>query len=206
MKLLFIHRSVGQGIITKGGLRKLLNPSITLDDFNNNTGVLTRHDESVVSGMLQNLGADTKPENLERLFAEWPELLDNYDVVAIKSCYPNSHIKDRQQLEKIKARYEHMVERVGAHGKQLLIVTTPPLRPGFTNKTETAFADELAAWLVAQASDNTLVFDLRHLLAKNGVLRRRFRSWMPWDNHPNRHGYVTSAEAIADTINHRALR
>ncbi len=206
MKVLFIHRSVGQGIISKGELRTLLQPSVMFDDFNNNTGVLTQHSKKTSLGMLKALGNDTTPSDLERLFTQWPEILDNYDLVAIRSCYPNSHIKDADQLEKIKAMYTRMIDCVRAHQKHLLIVTTPPLRPGFTNNREISHADALAMWLVAQTSEQVTVFDLRHLLSEEGVLKRMYRSWMPWDNHPNRHGYRASAKKFAAIINQISLR
>lgn len=201
MKVLFIHRSVGQGIISKGNVRTLLSPDIKFDDFNHNTTTLTRHNGEVIHDVLPEIGEDTRPEDIERMFASWPVLLDDYEVIAIKSCYPNSRIKNSEQLAEIKDVYMHIIEHVSAHGKQLLILTTPPLRPRFTNNVEISHADDLAAWLMMQVSDKVSVFDLRHLLSKNGVLKPEYRSWFPWDNHPNRRGYKASAEALAGILN-----
>lgn len=205
MKVLFIHRSVGQGIISKGNLRTLLNSDIKFDDFNHNTKTLTCHDGEVIHDVLPEIGEDTKPADIERMFASWPVLLDNYEVIAIKSCYPNSHIKTHEQLAKIKDTYMRMIEYVSTHGKHLLILTTPPLRPHFTNSTEILHADDLAAWLVTQTSDKVSVFDLRHLLSEKGVLKHEYRSWFPWDNHPNRRGYKASVDAFADILNRLSL-
>lgn len=50
-------------------------------------------------------GNNTNPDNLAELFAAWPEVLNHYDLVMTKSCYP-SHIKDTAQLSVIKEEYQ----------------------------------------------------------------------------------------------------
>ena len=201
MKLLFIHRSVGQGIIDEGRLRSKLDKLIEFDDFNSNTHQLTSHEGVTSQSEMVIPGDDTTPKNLDTLFSEWSPVLDAYDLVAIKSCYPNSRIKNDAQLAEIERYYSHIIDNVVSHGKRLLIITTPPLRPSFTNAIETMHADELAKWLMEQRSDAVSVFDLRSVLSENGVLKSQYRRFLPWDNHPNTKGYQKSADSLAEHIN-----
>lgn len=190
--MLFIHRSVGKYLINHGNLRQLLAAEgIQLDDYNNNDGLLTGADGTVSKDVIKMPGNNTNPDNLAAFFSKWSAVLDGYDVVMIKSCYPNSHIKSIEELEAIKNLYSGIIKSFSDHKKPLVILTTPPLRPIFTNPTEAKNANKLAEWLVTQAGNNLYVFDFHKLLAeptgKNvGMLRKKYRHWlMPWDNHPN---------------------
>lgn len=187
MKALFIHRSVGKHLMHYGKLRFRLNAkNIEIDDYNNNTGTLTHNDgRSEISTTLIP-GNDTTPSNLDDLFKKWNKTLNDYDLIIIKSCYPNSRIKDKEQLEQIKGHYQNIIKACAAQNIRLLILTTPPLRPSSTNNTEVKFADALATWLMRQANNNSQVFNFRKLLTNNrGMLKASYRHWsIPWDNHP----------------------
>jgi len=164
---------------------------VKLDDYDNNTGIFTRHDYSISFGDLEILGGNTNPDDFDNLFKVWPTLLNKYDLIMIKSCYPNSHIKSREQLEEIEAHYLSIFKSFVSHKKDLLILTSPPLRPLFTNSNEAALSSELADWLVKNAPKHVKVFDLHHKLSEEngrhkGMLKRKFRRFALWDNHPNR--------------------
>lgn len=191
-RALFIHRSVGHCLLKYGKLRALLiAQSISLDDYDNNNGLLTQSNGSKVNGSLKMPGDNTNPENLAAFFQAWPSLLDTYDLIMIKSCYPNSHITDNLQVNKIEQCYKTIFEAFNDHDKHLLIITTPPLRPAFTNANEAKLASDLADWLVSSEQSNIHVFDMHHAYAEptgrnKGMLKRSYRRLLPWDNHPNR--------------------
>ena len=177
-----------------------------MDDYNNNDGLLTRNDGSTVSNVIEMPGNNTNPDNLADFFKSWPDILNDYDLIMIKSCYPNSHVKDKAQLMTIKISYTSIIDSFNKHNKALLILTTPPLRPPFTNPTEAKLANELADWLVSQAQGNVHVFDLHHLYAADsgkhkGMLKLKYRRLLPWDNHPNRWAHRVAAPKIVDMIN-----
>jgi len=203
VKILFIHRSVGQHLLIYGDLRaKLEVKGIKLDDYNNNAGTLTQNDGTTDNSVISMPGNNTNPDNLEAFFSNWNGVLNNYNLIMTKSCYPNSHIKSDEQLEKIKTQYTSIINAFNNHKKSLLILTTPPLRPITTNNSEAERADELANWLVNQAKGNIHVFDFRKMLAnKRGMLKAGYRHWsMPWDNHPKAIAHKTIAPQLATYI------
>jgi hypothetical protein len=206
MKVLFIHRSVGQHLLEHGNLRKLLNEkNIELDDYNNNSGIITHDDSSVTNKKIIMPGDNTNPDNLEAFFKSWPETLTSYDAVMIKSCYPNSHIKTKQELELIKSNYTSIFESFRSRQKLLIILTTPPLRPLLTNRLEASFANQLADWLMTQTNNLVHVFNFHKELSEPegkhaGMLKRGYRRLAPWDNHPNNKAHKKIAPFIADAI------
>ncbi len=198
--VLFIHRSVGRNLLRDGSLREQFEAAMVgrgmrarLDDYDSNTRLLTRgptREKWVMPG------DNTNPDNLVRLLVgEMPKLLDRvmeYDLVVVKSCYPNNAISRDDQLALVKGEYGMMgraFEQWSA--KQLVILATPPLRPSRTNAAEARRARELADWLVGtKLAPNVSVFDLYGRLAARegaeaGMLKRAYRRWWPWDSHPN---------------------
>lgn len=206
MKILFIHRSVGHHLIEQGSLRQLMAAKgFDFDDYDNNDGILTQANDHTSADSLSVPGGNTNPENLDQLFKEWPSALDTYDLIAIKSCYPNSHIKSEAELGRIKNTYSSIVESFSKHSKKLLIITSPPLRPLFTNKNEASLASVLADWLATLNSDLVTVFDFHRLLSEptgrhKGMLRREYRRLMPFDNHPNRKAHIEIAPLLLETV------
>ncbi len=207
MRLLFIHRSVGQHLIRRGDLRsRLAARGIELDDYNNNNDSLTSSNGSITHGAIKIPGNNTNPSDLAAYFKDWPDLLDRYDAIMIKSCYPNSHISSDAQLETVKGQYRAIFQACKRHKKPLIVLTTPPLRPLSTNPDEAKRANALAAWLMAGAGEGVQVFDLHTRLSESagrhaGTLRRRYRYWMmPWDNHPNATADRDIAPELVDFI------
>ncbi len=205
-KVLFIHRSVGHHLLQYGKLRDLLNSgAVELDDYDNNNGLLTRSNGKVEKNVIQMPGNNTNPDNLADFFASWATILDDYDLIIFKSCYPNSHIKNEAQLDEIKNSYNNILQSFKEHDKDLVIITTPPLRPLSTNSTEAKLASDLAKWLVGLFQDNVMVFDLHHLYSEAagkyaGMLKQEYRRLLPWDNHPNAKAHQTAAPILAKLI------
>lgn len=206
MVALFIHRSVGQHLMEQGELRVLLNEKdVNLDDYDNNSGILTHNNGNLEKDAMSMAGDNTNPSNFAEFFSQWPELLNGYDLIMIKSCYPNSHIGDEALLSEIKKSYKSIIKSFSDHNARLLILTSPPLRPLFTNQTEARLSGELADWLVSETNDNVQVFDLHHALSENsgrhrGMLKREFRRFVPFDNHPNKKAHQLIAPRIAELL------
>jgi hypothetical protein len=142
-RVLFIHRSVGRNLLHDGRVRELLgaNATVSLDDYDQNIDVLASGNTRQKLGLIFP-GNDTKPQDYAAIFstvisnAHAPilKLALDYDVIVIKSCYPNSHIVSDAQLEEIKGHYQSIADYFAKlPTKQLIILTSPPLVPFKTN-------------------------------------------------------------------------
>ncbi len=206
MKILFIHRSVGRNLMVEGGLRDLLQErGVALDDYNNNNGILTASDGSIAANAIKMPGNNTNPDNLAQYFMNWDGLLGDYELIVVKSCYPNSRIKDDTQLKLVQQSYQAIFEAFAAHERCLKLLTSPPLRPGFTNRAQADFADRLNKWLLDSQNEYVQVLDFHALLAEEegrnrGMLCREYRRWLPFDNHPNRKANQELAVVVAEFV------
>jgi hypothetical protein len=196
---LFIHRSVGENLINDGSLYRLVREAgspFMLSDFNQNTGVLRSSQETRKTFWKFPRG-DTKPADFAELFsfekqqANDPTLTEimKYDIILIKSCYPNSNIKNLEQLEQTQGNYQSIVSFFNVQPtKKLVILTSPPLVPLKTNIGNAARARTLATWLSDnKLAGNVFVFNLFNELAdkSTGILREDYRHMLPWNAHPN---------------------
>ena len=153
-KILFIHRSVGENAIVQGSLySKLSQTSIDLEfsDFNQNTSVYRDMLDSKNTDFKMP-GENTRPKDYSSLFSgKHSKLLDfvlDFDIIIIKSCYPNSNIKNKSELEQIKSRYSDISKFfIGKTDKKLIILSSPPLQPLMTSRSNANKARELAVWL-----------------------------------------------------------
>lgn len=217
--VLFIHRSVGHNLIEDGGMYELVSkasPMFSFTDYDHNLGVLT-----VASGKKQTLnyvfpGGDTKPFDYAQLFShdvpsEYAPIRDeflHYDVIVIKSCYPNSNLRSDNELESVKASYASITDFFAQlPSKQLVIMTSPPLVPIRTTKSAATRARALSNWLTHTTfATNISVFNFFDLLAteenKPGAnrLKREYRRWLPVDSHPNKRASQEIAPLFVDFI------
>ena len=206
-KLLFIHRSVGENLIVEGALyNRITAKKLTLEDFNQNTQVL-RSLNSNTKMNIQMPGSNTNPDNYSKLFSEEPsEMKDfvlNYDLIMIKSCYPNSNIVNEKSLEKIHNQYNQIFDFfITKPNKKLIILTSPPLQPIMTKKIRARRALELANWLKGKTkSENIMIIDLFNFLAdNNGFLKRKYRRFIPFDSHPNKKANKEISNFLAEFI------
>jgi hypothetical protein len=209
--VLFIHRSVGENLINDGGLYRLVREAgspFTLTDFNQNTGVL-RNSQGTRKTFWKFPGGDTKPADYAELFsfekqqASDPTLTEimSYDVIVIKSCYPNSNIKSAEQLEAVQKSYQSLLSFFNVQPtKKLVILASPPLVPLKTNTENAARARTLATWLSTnKLADNVFVFNLFDELADTGtnMLKSEYRRKLPWNAHPNALASKTIAPKLA---------
>lgn len=201
--VLFIHRSVGQNLLNDGGLKGEIERaagtsglSLIFKDINNNSN----HEIP---------GPDTKPSDYAKYFSNHSL---SEDLVIIKSCYPNSAIESDAKLDELKLTYESLIQKFKANSLgKLLILTTPPLRPGRTNQSQAYRARALATWLTELPADNRVrVFDFYSLLAEPAghaqanMLKKQYRRLFPWDNHPTKAASQMAsplmARAVADFL------
>lgn len=182
--------------------------SVALSDYNQNTDVLTSSNgEKREMGFIFP-GNNTRPQDLSSIFSEnaskqyksiQGEAL-RYDIVAIKSCYPNSNIASDEEFEIIKQRYVAICNFFTKQNKTLIILTSPPLTPLMTKPDKAKRARELSDWLAnTDFGANVKVFNLFDLLAapsderQANMLKKEYRRWLPTDSHPN----VRSSKEIA---------
>lgn len=198
-KILFIHRSVGENLIIDGELYKKLKniPNIDFNDYNVNTKIL-HSKESSQKFMLNFPNNNTTPKDYSMLFnkntnyQKTRDFIQQFNTVIIKSCYPNSNIKDNQELENIKDYYTQISSFFNNLPNQLIIVTSPPLVPLKTNLQNAKRARDLSNWLTNNNFGNNIsTFNLFDQLAEtNGkntnMLKKQYRRLLPFDSHPNK--------------------
>lgn len=220
--VLFIHRSVGRNLITDGNVYQLAgqaSPNFSFSDYDQNIDSL--HSGTGMPRIMNFRfpGNDTKPADYATLFSDavdtaYRPILDfalGYDIIIIKSCYPNSDINSDEQLEAIKGNYLSITRFFATHpDKQLIILTSPPLRRLRTNPAAAKRARQLATWLVTQNfGANTGVFNFYDLLANPeaakhpNVLYADYCRWLPFDSHPNAKASQIIAPLLVDFIAQR---
>lgn len=179
-------------------------------------------------------GDDTDPPGLLRLFrgpdagsawvpgrgsfsddadpARVHDQLREFDLILMKSCFPNNAIADETALAAVQAVYDQLFDVLGGWaGTSFVLLTSPPLTPRHTAADQAERAVRLARWLSGCAKPaNVEVFDLFGVLAEEdgpqrGMLRRAYRRWRT-DSHPNRRGSAAGAQALADYLTARAAR
>ena len=215
LTLLFIHRSVGQNLLNDGHVYQLVRETrqpFGFSDYNQNIDVLSAEGESPKTMGWHFPGEDTKPRGYAELFSN-ERLASNdpilqtilsYDIIAIKSCYPNSNIRSDAELEDIKKAYRQVIAFFsGQPKKKLAILTTPPLLPYMTARANAARARQLADWLMATTfGPNIFVYNFFDELATPvgarfpNVLRREYRRLLPFDPHPNKRANRTIASNV----------
>lgn len=187
----------------------------TFSDFDQNTGIL-QAENTDEKPLWKFPGNDTKPSDYAELFSfekqqgSDPTLTDilKYDVIVIKSCYPNSNLKSREELEAAQAAYQSILSFFDVQPtKKLIILTSPPLAPIKTNPQNAARARSLANWLSSNTlAENVFVFDLFDLLAaepdekQGNTLKKSYRRWLPLDSHPNKRASQDIAPKLVDFL------
>lgn len=213
-RMLFVHHSVGEGILDQGGLRdSLLNMGIFVKGATYGDEIGQRTDV-----------CDWYPKfktDIQKLFVFKNHPNQYYkdgrvnDVIMFKSCYPCSKIgsegtspgnpNNREYTtENYKAVFEELSKEFRKYPNKLFIyVTYPPLVEPETNPEAAARAREFNAWLMKDylpryqsesGMRNFVVFDLFDVLANsNNVLRDEYRRPDQSDSHPNELGYKQGA-------------
>jgi hypothetical protein len=210
-RVLFVHRSVGRQVVDAYRSTRDDRGDVGVWDFDANrceTRDLNGESDATAPILISN--GDTEPSGLRAFFeyasadAEVASFLRGFDIVAFKSCYSASSIKDDAQLEGFKRSYAEIGKLVRAisHSLVMVIISPPPRRPLLTTAAEVDRAMRFSLWLeeLARSDGKAVFFDLHRVLAERGVLRRSYRRWMPFDQHPNDIGAAAGGLAFASAI------
>ncbi len=137
--------------------------------------------------------------------------LMQYDVLAIKSCYPVSLIESAEQLAAYQGYYLGMRDRMDQlSGKLFIVVTEPPETPNDTDRATAARARPMASWLASDefldGHPNVVTFDFFDLLADpaTDMLRPEYRT-SESDAHPNGLANRTIGPLFVESVD-RAIR
>jgi hypothetical protein len=204
--VIFLHHSTGQALITEGNVRPLLTELgyQFWDHGFNHTG-LVRPDGTLAHATYRIPGAlgrgNTDVDGLAKLFSQsvtdppsnaFSRLLQ-HEVIAVKSCFPNSAIKSDEMEKQFQTWYLQMRDVMDEHPDRIfIIVTSPPLHPQMTNADEARRARAVANWLKSReylaGHPNVFVFDFFDLLAdpSTNTLHAQYQldSEKP-NSHPN---------------------
>jgi hypothetical protein len=217
-RMIFLHHSVGEGILTAGGLRERL-----LD-----MGILVK---SATYG--DEIGQETDINNWSEKFRNRMDDILNFrahpnmyntdgtinDIVMFKSCFPNSNLigkgvfpGDPSSPEKTIANFQASFENLGKEftkypDRLFVYLTAPPLIPELSLAENAARARQFNNWLIndflpgykkEMAVDNFVIFDLFDVLAGvDNFLKMEYRRNIPGDPHPNMAGSKDAARQFA---------
>lgn len=204
--VIFLHHSTGRNLIVAGGVRPLLTArGYQFWDHDYNHIGLTQPDGRLTNAHYRipggRGGGDTDVAGLAALFAQpvtdppsnaFSRLLQ-HEVIIVKSCFPNSAVRDDGMQQQYQDWYVQMRNVIDTHPDHLFIIlTSPPLHPLATNPEEAARARAVADWLTTDAfwtgHSNLFVFDLFDLLADpdSNTLRSAYQiASSKADSHPN---------------------
>ena len=204
--IIFLHHSTGRNLMAQGNMRPALTQlgyQVWDHDFNH-IG-LTQPDGTLVQahykipGMLGR--GDTDVDGLAHLFSQpvtdppqnaFSRLLQ-HEVIIVKSCYPNSAIKDDAMQQQFQDWYIQIRDVVNSHPDKLFIImTSPPLHPLATTPEDAQRARTVANWLASDeflaGHSNLFVFDYFDLLADTDthMLRADYqKTTEEAESHPN---------------------
>ena len=205
--VVFLHHSTGRALIAEGNVRPLLAElGYQFWDHGYNHEGLVRPDGTSARANYRIPGnqgrGNTDVDGLAELFSQpvtdppsnaFSRLLQ-HEVVAFKSCFPNSAVKSDEMQEQFQTWYLQMRDVMDQHPDRVfIIVTSPPLHPLATNADEARRARAVANWLKSDeyvaGHPNVFVFDFFDLLADPSADTLRAEYQLDPDNpdsHPNR--------------------
>ncbi len=206
-RMVFLHHSVGRGILQAGGLQdSLLEMGVSVkgatygDEIGQHTDI-PDWPEKFRTRMDDILSFQGHPNR------SYEGVLTN-DIVMFKSCFPNSDIGDGgsgRTLSSFQAEFEKLTPSFAAQpGKLFIYLTAPPLHPGSTTPANAERAREFNNWVIGEFAakyrketglNNLLAFDLFGVLADSAnVLKAEYhRSGGGGDSHPNKTGSRAAA-------------
>ena len=205
--VIFLHHSTGGALIDQGNVRPILTElGYQFWDHGYNHEGLVRPDATPTRASYRipgDLGlGNTDVDGLAALFAQpvadppsnaFSRLL-RHEVIAFKSCFPNSAVNSDEMQQQFQTWYLQMRDVMDQHPDRVfVVVTSPPLHPLATNADDARRARAVADWLKSDAylagHPNVFVFDFFDLLADPSAhtLRADYQiSPDESDSHPNR--------------------
>lgn len=218
-RMIFLHHSVGRGILYEGGLRdSLLQMGVVVKGatYGDEIGEKTDINDwlpKFQKDMSRILSFKAHPD---RYYSD----TTTNDIVMFKSCFPNSNIVGNGQLPgdpvstqrtlaNYKAAFDEIGQEMSKYPERLYIyVTAPPLVPESTTPENAQRATEFNRWVTGEylpkyqketGHSNFVVFDLFNVLAdESGFLKQSFRRSNQGDSHPNPEANKTAARAFME--------
>lgn len=217
--IIFLHHSVGDAIISEGGLRELLSmKGYQLSDQDYVQYGLTGPNGDYRGYTLPIPSDNTNPDGLATIFSQ-PLLplpvnafsgLMQYEVILVKSCFPANDIDSDAKLEQYKEYYHSIQAVIDTHPQKLFILfTIPPLNRTGTSAANAARASALAEWMISdefvEGHPNLAVFDLFGILAERDPGKANFNALkteyaIGEDSHPNDQANRVAAQMLADFV------
>ena len=218
-RMVFLHHSVGEGLLDVGGLRDQLLEM----------GILVK---SATYG--DQIGEDTDMNHWVGKFEERMQDIFDFsshgnqyrsdgktnDVVMFKSCFPNSGIvaegeapgnptAPERTMANYKATWEQLQSQMAGYPNKLFVyLTAPPQVPEVSSPDQARRAREFNTWLMTEylpaykkstGLDNLVIFDLFGVLADDqGFLKAAYRIPKDGDCHPNVKGSQAASKAFLE--------
>jgi hypothetical protein len=214
IRIIFLHHSCGENLIDQGGVREGLTAlGYEFYDHGYNGDGLRLADGSYTGTNYDVPDDNTDPDGLAAIFAQplhdppdntFSHLMQ-YDVIAVKSCFPTSNIGSDEQLAEFQSYYLSMRARMDGYPERLfVIVTQPPQVPGASDSEEAtrarALADGLASDEFLAGHPNVVTFDFfGYLAGDDNFLRPEYRV-DDTDAHPNEVANQTIGPLFVDFI------
>ena len=205
-RMVFLHHSVGKGILESGGLAdSLMAMGVAMRGATYGDEVGERTDVcDWLPKFQRDLGRILKFKAHPNIFYTGDT---TNDIVMFKSCFPNSDIKtdgtapgnptsSERTLANYKAAFTGLTTEFRNHPRTLFIyLTFPPLVPEETTPEAALRVRTFNQWLQSElvpayeketGLTNLAVLDLFDILADNSnMLRAEYRNGRPHDSHPN---------------------
>ena len=212
---LFIHHSVGRQIIREGGLRQKLAaivPGLELWDHDYNKPGLSDGSGSPVGTSLPIPGDNTDPDGLLTILRgiaagkPWAAGAGVFDLLMLKSCFPNSGIRSDADAAALKEIYQEMREIALGLPQAVILLSSPPLALESTRPGQAARAADVATWLGSAWTGPRLayvnIFDTLTYRSgpARGTLRFGYRTRRPRDSHLGAAGAEAAASAIVPAV------
>jgi len=212
--MVFLHHSVGHGLLTTGALQdSLLNMGIFVRSATYGDEIGQQTD---INHWLPKFDND-----LDRILSfkahpnQYFEDDRTNDIIMFKSCFPNSGItsdgegtadpiSSEKTIANYQATFEALIKIFETQPDKLFVyMTSPPLNSGATTFDQAARSRKFNDWLVQKASElpessNFVVYNLFAFLSDDkGYLKSEYLLNSSTDSHPNARA---SQEAVGDFI------
>jgi len=213
-RMIFLHHSVGEGILTAGGLRsRILEMGVLVKSATYGDDIGQETDMNHWAPKFENHMSEILS------FKAHPNLYNTdgttNDYVMFKSCFPNSDIigegtppgdpvAPEKTIANYKATFYKLKDEICKYPDKLFVyLTAPPLTPDLSTPENAARARSFNNWLTNDflpeykketGLDNFVIFDLFDCLAgEDNYLKTEYRRGIARDPHPNALGSKEAA-------------
>lgn len=182
-------------MLDDSGIRQSLK-GVRLYDINANTQAYTDPAGKPIEAPITIKDGSTEPESLAEFFKDTgnQKFLGGFECIIFKSCYTANSLKADARMRSQISAYENIRGYIQDHPKQTFIFcTSPPRRPLLTSKKAASRAKQVRQWIIDNTKPlgNVKVLDIFGLLAnEKGMLSKKYRRWIFYDQHPNRRGSI----------------